>query len=358
MGCNCNDNPTNNCDNPRGVRTNCENPCGSSVTNTAACEALPSQIQNFSDAFFGTVVKTEVNGVVTWSLPCGLNTGLVNNPRAEGEGLACYFLRLFNDGIIGLTGPQGKPGNAGTDGHNAYTVTLHSFTQPTLGSPNVTVLTAYNPAIIAGMYVFIAGSGWYLVNNADFSGALSLTLTKTISTPPVGNVSAGKLVVSSGHPGASGLQGNPGPKGDKGDAGDNATALSTVNAFYYAPVGTDYPLPILYTAVNFVNSSPQVLLPDIGKYLVTAIITIVGKTGVAASDIASFLLHNLSTGDEPGSEKQKNFIVDTQIETITINVTLITTSANNTIALFGKCTTNAKIDVVALRTTLTAIRIS
>jgi len=58
MSCNCDSNPTNNC----------ENPCGVTSTNTAACESLPSQIQNFSDAFFGTVVKTEISGEVTLDL--------------------------------------------------------------------------------------------------------------------------------------------------------------------------------------------------------------------------------------------------------------------------------------------------
>jgi hypothetical protein len=69
---------------------------------------LPSQIQNFTQQFFGDVVKTEVDGQVIWSLPCDLDIGLPNNQRGAGEGLACYFLRLSEEGIIGLTGPQGE----------------------------------------------------------------------------------------------------------------------------------------------------------------------------------------------------------------------------------------------------------
>src|SRR6185436_11523721 len=140
MSCgSCGDNPN--------LRHNCEDPCHRSTTNTAACESLPSQISNFTTQFFGVVTKTEVDGAVVWSLPCSLDVGLPANPRGSGEGLACYFLRLFADGIIGLTGPKGDSGTPGTDGRNAYTVTLHSFTQPTSGNPNIQVSTAFNPAV-------------------------------------------------------------------------------------------------------------------------------------------------------------------------------------------------------------------
>jgi len=82
----------------------CDNPCRRGPRNSARCESLPSQIENFTTQFFGTVVKTEINGVVTWSLPCQLDVGLPGNPRGVDEGLACYFLRLFSDGLGGLKG--------------------------------------------------------------------------------------------------------------------------------------------------------------------------------------------------------------------------------------------------------------
>lgn len=88
----------------------CDNPCAITQENTAACESLPSQLENFITQFFGEVIKTEVNGIVTWSLPCELNTGLPNNPRAAGEGLGCYLLRLIQNGVDGRTGPPGKSG--------------------------------------------------------------------------------------------------------------------------------------------------------------------------------------------------------------------------------------------------------
>ncbi len=89
---------------------NCSNPCSAAAGNTAACESTASALDNFIAHFFGEITKTELNGVVTWQLPCDLDVGLENNPRLQSEGLACYFLRLFQSGITGATGPQGPAG--------------------------------------------------------------------------------------------------------------------------------------------------------------------------------------------------------------------------------------------------------
>lgn len=332
-------------------------PCSVTETNTAACESLPSQIQNFTDQFFGTVVKSEENNVVTWTLPCALDIGLDGNPRAEGEGLACYFLRLFSEGIVGLEGPQGEVGATGTDGHNAYTVTLQGFTQPTIGSPNVTVLTDYNPAIVAGLYIFISGSGHYLVNHVDGSGALSLTLTKVVDGVS-GAVAAGKLVVPSGYPGAS-VVGPTGPQGPAGTTGSPGQSFTANNGSYYATVGVDYALPVVYAAVDFTNSSPQVLLSTAGVYLLTVTIGLLGQAGVVDADITAFKLRNTSAGsDVSGSEKSINFIADTQYDQLTISITVTTTLPAQTIALYGKCTTLGKVKAVALQTTIAAVRLS
>lgn len=345
MSCDCNQLPSQNCGNP----------CGITATNTAACENLESQISNFSTQFFGLVVKTEINGVVTWSLPCHLDVGLPMNPRAAGEGLSCYFLRLFSEGIIGLKGDTGATGAAGTNGHNAYTVSVQHFTQPTLGSPNVTVLTSYNPAILAGMYVFITSSGHYLVNAADVSGSLSLTLTKAV-VGATGTITAGKLVVPSGYPGPS-VTGPQGPAGPQGATGSAAASLTITNVEYYALVGNDFVLGVGYQAVNFTNSSPQLLLTQAGTYLVTAVVGVVGTAGVATSDVASFKLRNTSiNGDIAGSEQSINFLANTQMEQVIIIRHVTTDGANQTIALFGKATTD--ISAVALRTTMTAVRIA
>jgi len=186
-----------NC-NSFNVPSGCSNnPCAITQHNTAACESLPSQISNFTLQFFGTVVKTEIDGVVSWSLPCNLDTGLPNNPRGADEGLACYFLRLFQDGIVGLTGPQGAQGCPGKDGFNAYTVTLQAFTQPTAESPTLTLLTQFSPVIVTGLNVFIQGSGYYQVTGANSSGLVFLTLIRPVSGAS-GTISAGKIVVPTG----------------------------------------------------------------------------------------------------------------------------------------------------------------
>jgi hypothetical protein len=317
---------------------------------------LPSQIQNFTEQFFGQIVKSEVEGRVTWLLPCSLETGLENNPRATDEGLACYFLRLFREGIIGLTGPQGAAGASGANGRNAYTVTTAGFTQPTLGAPNVSVATLFNPAILQDTYVFIFSSGWYLVNSADSSGTLSLTLVKSV-TGASGTITAGKLVVPSGFPGVS-VAGPAGPQGPAGAQGPAGESLTETNAFSFATVGTDFNLPITFTAVNFVNSSPAVTLTDAGTYKITAVVGLVGLAGVLTSDVAAFKLRNISnSSDLGGSTVDLNFLADTQKEQLTIDVIATTDGPNQTIALFGQATTIDKIAAVALRTTITAVRI-
>jgi hypothetical protein len=335
----------------------CENPCRVGDKNSAQCETLPSQIENFTLQFFGTVVKTEVDGIVTWSLPCSLDIGLPNNPRGIDEGLACYFLRLFRDGIVGLTGPQGIPGGNGTNGNNAYTVTLHSFVQPSIAVPVVQVVTQFNPAIIAGIYVNISNSGWYQVNETDGNGVLLLTLIKP-AIGASGTIPAGKLVVPSGIPGAS-VTGPQGPQGPTGPQGPSGTQFTTTNGMYYALVGTDFNLPLVYTQVDFVNSAPNILLPVAGLYLVTVVADIVGQAGVLTTDTATLKLRNVSfNADVPGSEHGRSGMVAGEVNQIVINVRLETDAANQTVALFGKCSTDSKIAVQALHTTVSYVKIA
>lgn len=334
----------------------CDNPCAVGPKNTPQCESLPSQIENFSLQFYGTVIKTEVDGKVVWSLPCNLDVGLPNNPRSPDEGLACYFLRLFHDGIVGLTGPQGAPGTAGTNGNNAFTVSLRSFTQPTIESPIVQVVTQYNPAIIAGIYVNIATSGWYLVNETDGNGTLLLTLVKAADGAS-GTITAGKLVVPSGFPGPQGVQG-VGTQGPKGDQGIPGTAFTATNGFFFTAVGTDYQLPVSYSQVDFVNTVPAVVLPAAGLYLVTATVGIIGNTGISASDAVSLKLFNTNiSGDVLGSEQEISGLVDGELAQISINVRVQTDASNQSIALFGKCGTATKASVRATHTTITYVRI-
>lgn len=341
------------------MANNCNpcNPCNTSLTNTAACESLPSQIQNFTEQFFGSVIKTEVDGEVIWTLPCDLDVGLPNNARAEGEGLACYFLRLFAEGITGLTGPQGANGTPGADGNNAYTVTLQGFVQPNPGSPNIQLVTAFNPAIMKGTYIFVQDSGWYQVTFTDTSGSVFATLFQALPGAPA-FINPGKLVVLSGVPGAT-VVGPEGPQGPAGPAGSNATSFSVDNGEYFATVGTDYQLGVTYAAVDFVNSSPVVLLPATGTYRVTVVADILGLATVMTSDVADLKLVNTDTAaDIPGSEHSVSFLSDTQRTQITIIRRVQTSAPNQTIALYGRADTANAIAVVALATNMTFERLA
>jgi len=336
-----------------------ENPCAVTQSNTAACESLPSQIQNFSDQFFGAVIKTEVDGVVSWSLPCNLDTGLTNNPRASDEGLACYFLRLFEEGIIGLTGPAGATGEAGEDGRNAYTVTLQSFEQPGISNPNGQLLTQFNPGIIPGLDVFIAGSGWYSVTGTDGNGVLFLTLNRGLPNVPEGSiVSAGKLVVPSGisNPGVAGPAGPQGPAGATGPAG---TTPLISNGFYFTNAGTNYNLTGAYAQVGFITSDPEVLLPTAGTYLITAVIDLVGLAGVATSDIADCKLRdNLLIADISGSEHSTSNFINTERRQIFINVIFTTASNSTPVIVLGRATSPGVIAVVAAHTTISFTKLA
>ena len=91
------------CSNPSNSASVCT-PCGFNGTPDPANESLASAVSNFTTQFFGTVTKTLVDGAVTWTLPCDLDAGLEGNPRLAGEGLACYFLRLLEEGSATING--------------------------------------------------------------------------------------------------------------------------------------------------------------------------------------------------------------------------------------------------------------
>lgn len=79
-------------------------PCSCSCGCDAANEPLASTLNNFVTEFFGTVTKTCVNNAVVWTLPCDLDDGIPGFPRVDGEGLACYLIRISAAG--GLSGGQ------------------------------------------------------------------------------------------------------------------------------------------------------------------------------------------------------------------------------------------------------------
>lgn len=340
----------------RTNRSSC-NPCGNPATNTPTCENLPSQIDNFTKQFFGEVTKTEVDGIVSWSLPCSLDVGLENNPRLEGEGLACYFLRLFDNGILGLTGPKGDTGAAGTNGNNAYTVTLAGFVQPNSGAPNVQVSTLANPAIMAGLTIFIATSGYYFVNSTDGNGTLFLSLIQASAGAPA-IITAGKLVIAAGPQGVS-ITGPQGPQGVPGPQGTAGASFTATNGQYAAVGGTDFPLPVTYTLVDFTSSVASVLLPQRGKYLLTTTVGVVGTATISPADQIAFrLMDTTLITVVPFSDQVISNVDDTEHTQVIINVIYETDSDSHTVQLFGQCTTGAAANAVANDTVITFVRLS
>jgi hypothetical protein len=230
------------------------------------------------------VVKTSVNGEIKWSLPCQLDVGLPSNPRGVDEGLACYFLRLFNAGITGRQGPPGCPGTNGTNGYNAYTVVAKSFPQPTLANPLTQVSVFADPAMIAGLTVFIAGSGTYLITDAQPGGVLTLTLIQPVSNPGT-TVPIGALVVPSGPaiPGPQGVQGVQGIPGIQGLVGGTVA----VDAGLYSSLDSiggvipgrgDFGITGGISTVVFGSSTPGFAPAYAGTYLVT-VSTVVQANG-------------------------------------------------------------------------------
>jgi hypothetical protein len=330
----------------------CNNPCGVGPRNSARCESLPSQIENFTLQFFGEVVKTEINGKVSWSLPCSLDVGLPNNPRGINEGLACYFLRLFHDGIVGLTGEDGEQGPAGANGNNAYSVTLAPFTQPTLASPLVHVTTAYNPALIANLYIFIQDSGWYQITATNGAGVLFLSLVQAV-TGASGSIPAGKLVVPSGVP-IVGKTGPQGPQGIQGPQGPSATESTNIFGQFNGLGGTDFPLPVSYAQVDFTLMPAQILIPTAGTYTIDYTVGITAQPGVATSSVAAFKLRNTSISlDVAGSFVAVSGFVNGEVGQAAISVIVTTSAPNQTIGIFGQFSVNAKANVTAALTTMT-----
>jgi len=180
---------------------NCNNDC---PENTAADETLQSALDNFITAFFGTLTKTDDgNGTVTWVLPCDLDVGLAGNPRLEDEGIACYLLRLIDEGIQGISGDD------------AFATTTADFVQPAVGEEVEISVTTTAPFFV-GQFIQIEGGGFYTVNDID-SGAGTL-MVENLYLPPH-NVSSTTNVPNPAHVCSSGAAETAGPQGPQGDTG-------------------------------------------------------------------------------------------------------------------------------------------
>jgi len=196
------------------------NPCNvKAPVNTAACETLPSQIENFTLEFFGEVFKTEVDGTIQWSLPGRLDVGLPLNPRGNSEPLGCYFIRMFQYGVVGGKGPKGDPGLDGCNGSTPYVQVLNGgFPRTPVGLVFPAKVTR-NPSFLPGMDGFIEGSGWYDVVTSDGFGNVTLRLAKSVLNPN-SYIQEGTVILPSGKVGGAGSQGAPGIQGIQGPVGD------------------------------------------------------------------------------------------------------------------------------------------
>ena len=163
-------------------------------------------LENFVKEFFGDGLTKTLNadGTITWNLPCDLATGLPENPRLPGEGLACYFKRLFLDGIIGLQGEKGDTGDTGATGPagvNAYSTISADFTEPAVNDA-VNIFLTNASWVAEGIVIFVENSGYYRVNSVTGN-----TVNATFVVPgPVsgGVIAAGNMVVAAGERGPAG----------------------------------------------------------------------------------------------------------------------------------------------------------
>lgn len=337
----------------------CNNPCNVTQTNTAACEALPSALDNFIKHFFGSVIKTESGGQVTWSLPCELDVGLAGNPREPDEGLACYFLRLFDEGITGMVGPKGDTGDAGTDGNNAYSVTTTGFTQPTAGVPSFSVKMASNPAIMAGSTVFIQGSGWHTVTAIGGDWTVFLTLLEGLSGV-TGTITAGKVVTVTGPRGLTGAQGAQGIQGVKGDTGDAGDEYTPTN-FFIAGSGSNFSLLVPLNLIQFSGTEVDLTLPDAGLYKVEYIIGVVMDATAASSppERLTFRVWNATKGSYENSLDQSVRCFGPSEEgQIIVRGRVLAAVPSTTLQLYGQITVAGKAVVIPARTSAFYMRMA
>lgn len=224
MSCGCNSNP------------DC-NPC---ANNTPVEETLASALTNFTLHFFGNVTKTLVDGKVSWTLPCNLATGLPENPREEGEALACYFLRLFQNGVVGQVGATGDKGETGEDGNSGFTYTAQDITIPLSECPTLSFNVTDGDVVPIGSYIFIAGAGWFSVVSKVGTLLMCELVVGVAQSGAV--IPAGALVAVTG---PAGPQGAKGVAGDKGLTGDKGATGSP------GPTGADGDAPVAYTTLPF-----------------------------------------------------------------------------------------------------------
>ena len=233
------------------------------------------------------------------------------------------------------------------------------------------MLTVYNPAIVEGLNVFIANSGIYRVDIADIIGTLLLSMQSSVAAAGT-FIAVGKIVVPAGLRGQPGLDGADGEKGDKGETGDTGPTgptgpqgdpgedFPTTNDFYYEPAGVDYSVPLdaAYHQINLTASVAQVVLPEVGKYLLSAVCNF---GGVVGSSVGAFKLRNSTAAlDVPGSTNSVTIAAADNTRVSVQCQAIYTTIAVNQTIQFQVLATNgsANSPVISWDTvSITAVRI-
>ncbi len=370
MSCsNCSDGNCTDCNNNN---SGCCNPCQACPTNSADCESLPSALDNFVRQFFGSVTKTEVNGVVTWTLPCNLDIGLPNNPRGDNEGLACYYLRLFQDGIVGLTGPKGDTGASGTNGKNAYAISTSAFNTPSLAAPAVQFNVIPTTVLSTGQMIFIPGVGWLTITNVFQQETVFATLIELIDSPSA-VVNPGTLVLPTGPRGLS-IKGDTGDKGDKGDQGNVGATGATGAVGATGPVGptgtastsehsmvvggaTDYTFTSVYAKIDFGAADVEIVITSAGDYLVLLNLAITTSGG--ATDTFKIKLFN-ATDAVDVANTEKTFEVESGDRDLIHSSAIVTLTGSfpKTIQVYGVNNTAARGTAFFAETTLIYVKLS
>lgn len=342
----CSGGPAGNCQGDTCTNvSNCSvacTPCNTNCdANSAACETLPSALENFITSFFGPgLIKTEVDGRVRWVLPCDLDTGVPGNPKGDDEGLACYFKRLFEDGLVGLAGPTGATGATGEAGHNAYTVATSAFNPPGVGQ-SVQFSIIPSPVVSVGQTIFIPGSGWYVITEVFQTSVVFATLLEAIPSP-LAVIPPGTLVLPVGPRGLSitGPQGLQGPKGDTGAQGATgatgatgaagatgpagATATNT-NALIQA-AGSNFTITNAFSHVVFGTTELDAMLATSGTYLFHVTLELVNNSG-ATRDWSFKLVNQTQATDIPSSTF--NIDIAGATDKSSCFTVLVTTAADN-----------------------------
>lgn len=120
-----------------------------------------------------------MNDQVVWVLPCDLDSGMPGYPRVAGEGLACYFIRVFSEisasTLIRVTDNDTNPGNL----------------QPKLVAGNEIDITLLNPggdemlqidyALPASLTIAASNIDWSLSNGffKTIAGNTTFTFSNT-----------------------------------------------------------------------------------------------------------------------------------------------------------------------------------